>query len=58
MTDPRAALEEARRKPAVIVGPYGHCLGPGHAGSVVVSPFGGHSLAAACIKAKEAGNGR
>lgn len=37
----------------VIVGEHGHCLAPGHEGSVIVNPWGGHSLATAALKAKE-----
>jgi len=27
-------------KPSVIVGPYGHCLGPGHEGKVISTQYG------------------
>lgn len=57
MSNPRQALEEARRTPAVIVGPFGHCLAPGHEGRVVVNQWGGHSLAQACLKARENSDG-
>ena len=35
----RAELAEGAG-PAVIVGPYGHCLAPGHEGSVVATMHG------------------
>ena len=27
-------------KPSVVVGPYGHCLGPGHEGKVISTQYG------------------
>lgn len=50
----QASADQQRKGPAVIVGPYGHCLAPGHEGHVVAT-LNGYALTAAALRSRNDG---